>query len=114
MDRHAAAYGKMHLLPKHHAMMHIPTQIWKHKFVVDMFVVERFNIRVKQSAENSVRNTERHEHDVLSNLLARHHNDLTDGVQSLREGLRGSRKELPGYPNVELGHGAWEDGRELH
>eukprot|EP00959_Pyramimonas_sp_CCMP1952_P110131 2304345-Pyramimonas_sp.AAC.1 len=69
-------------------MMHIPDQIWKDKFVVDMFLVGRFNIRVKQSAENSVRNAERYEYSVLSNLLTRHHNALTDGVQSLREGLR--------------------------
>ncbi|CAK0900608.1 unnamed protein product [Prorocentrum cordatum] len=65
MDRHAAAYGKRYLLPKHHATLHIPEQIWKDKFVVDMFVVERLNIRAEQSAENSVRNTERHQHSVL-------------------------------------------------
>eukprot|EP00959_Pyramimonas_sp_CCMP1952_P446068 9339273-Pyramimonas_sp.AAC.1 len=88
MDRHAAACGRRYLLPKHHAMMHIPAQIWKDKFVVDMFDVERLNSRVEQSAENSARNTERHEYSFLSNLLTGHHNDLTDGVQSLREGLR--------------------------
>eukprot|EP00959_Pyramimonas_sp_CCMP1952_P089701 1876798-Pyramimonas_sp.AAC.1 len=69
-----------------------------------MFVAGRANTRVTQCAENGVRNTERYEYSVMPNLLSRQHNNLKDGVQTIRNGLRGKTKFLLGYPHVSLGH----------
>eukprot|EP00959_Pyramimonas_sp_CCMP1952_P411805 8629540-Pyramimonas_sp.AAC.1 len=56
LRRHAetfkAAYGGGKVLPKHHACFHIPDQFLADRCVVDMFVVERLNLRRKGVAEH--------------------------------------------------------------
>jgi len=40
-------YGIAHIKPKHHWLMHIPSQLEKHQAILDAFVVERQHLLVK-------------------------------------------------------------------
>ena len=44
-----AAYGESVIRPKHHRMQHIASQIRKHKFVIDAFVIERLHLLIKEA-----------------------------------------------------------------
>jgi hypothetical protein len=48
MQKHIAAYGTDHVLPKHHFMYDVADQWEKHEIVADAYVIERTHLRVKQ------------------------------------------------------------------
>ena len=81
--------------------------------VVDMFVVERLNIRVKQVAE-AVKNTEAWERSVLASILTKQCNQLEEGQQHFSDGLLGATATFPGHPGASLARGVREDGKEFH
>ena len=56
------------MIPKHHTRGHIPPQIRLDRGVMDMWVVERMNLRVKRIGE-PVQNTRNYEHSVLAALI---------------------------------------------
>jgi hypothetical protein len=56
------------VIPKHHTRGHIPPQIRLDRGVMDMWVVERMNLRVKRIGE-PVQNTRNYEHSVLAALI---------------------------------------------
>ena len=100
MELRKAAYGDDKLLPKDHAMVHVGPQIRRDGFPLDMFVIERQNLRVKGVAE-PVDNGRRYEMSVLSSLLTQQQNALSE-LPTLASGLRGPRGPMSGFQGVEL------------
>ena len=67
--------------------MHEPLQFLYDAIVLDMFCIERFNLRLKRVGE-AVCNSRDYERSVRSSMPTKQFNDLQDG-SSLREGLCG-------------------------
>jgi hypothetical protein len=104
MDAHLAAYGSQYLIPKHHqSLAHVADQLEEDGFALDMFVIERLNLRVKHVAE-PVHNLLRFENSVLSSLLTRHHNELQTAF--LKEGLQGKIRPMQDRPGVRVANSA--------
>ena len=110
---HQRAYGTTHVLPKHHASFHNAGQILRDKCVIDMFVVERLNIRVKQVAE-AVKNTESWETSVSASLWTRQFNQLAEGSLNISNGSLGASVPFPGHPATSLSKAVRQDGKEFH
>ena len=86
---HERAYGTGLVIPKDHIAFHLPAQLHQDGFVLDMFVIERINIRVKNAAEH-VRNTRRYEFSALSTVLTAQRNFVSG--QEPWHGLIGGQK----------------------
>ena len=112
-NAHQRAYGTELVLPKHHMCFHVPGQFVKDEGVIDMFVVERLNLRVKQVAE-AVKNTEVWERSVSCSLLTKQYNQLAEGGLHFTSGLIGPRGSLPDYPAAAIARGVRLDGKEFY
>ena len=82
LQAHQLSYGTQFVIPKHHNRGHLPPQIRYDRGVMDMWVVERMNLRVKRIGE-PVQNTRMYEHSVLASLLTKQHNELQDAPDLL-------------------------------
>lgn len=91
---HKEAHGTSHIKPKNHWLFDIASQIERGPVVLDTFVVERLHQRIKPLAA-LVENTQVFERSVLSSVLTKHHNDLTEGT-FCSGGLIGPSASLPG------------------
>ena len=109
---HKRAYGVRYFKPKTHMIHHIVAQLLRDNCVLDMFVVERLNLRMRAVAEH-VDYTGRYEWSILSSLLAKQTNDLADAPQ-LKCGLRGSKERLPGFLGVHVAAGLDVEGKQFH
>ena len=94
LEAHKKAHGTSRIKPKNHWLFDIASQIERHPVVLDTFVVERLHQRIKPLAAQ-VQNTQVFERSVLSSVLTRHHNDLTEGA-FCSGGLLGPSAPLPG------------------
>ena len=112
-DKFQVAYGAGPVLPKHHAAFHVPDQFLKDGCVVDMFVVERLNLRVKEVAE-PVDDTHTWERSVSASLFTKQFNKLQEGNCNFSNGLVGKCTSPREYPNVWLAKAARSDGKEFH
>ena len=112
-DKFQVAYGAGPVLPKHHAAFHVPDQFLKDGCVVDMFVVERLNLRVKEVAE-PVDDTHVWERSVSASLLTKQFNKLREGNCNFTNGLVGKCTSPREYPNGWLAKTARYNGKEFH
>ena len=112
-DKFKVAYGGGKVLPKHHACFHIPDQFLTDRCVVDMFVVERLNLRVKGVAEH-VDDTHCWERSVSASLFTKQFNALREGKCHFSNGLVGNCTSPREYPNVSLARAVRSDGAEFH
>ena len=94
MQKHIAAYGTDHVVPKHHMMFDVADQWEKRDLVVDAFVVERLHLRVKRVIE-PIKRTTRFERSSLSSLLNVHVASLQDRT-SFGDSLEGPVGQFPG------------------
>jgi len=94
LQKHIAAYGTDHLIPKHHMMFDVADQWETRDAVVDAFVVERLHIRVKQVV-NPIKNTRAFERSCLSSLLNVHLLALRD-CTAFGDSLVGHVGQFPG------------------
>ena len=101
---HKQAYGTGSVIPKHHARLHEPQQFRLDRGVLDMWVVERMNLRVKRVGE-AVCNTRCYEASVLASLVTKQKNELQD-APSLLPSLLGCPTPAFGQPGVETSAGA--------
>lgn len=93
LELHLAAYGDLHLKPKHHWMLDVPEQLRRDGVVLDAFVIERTHLRVKALAEK-IKNTVAYENSVLSGLLTVF---LQSGEEVCGCRLLGRVQDLPGF-----------------
>jgi hypothetical protein len=112
MTLHVRAYGEGRVKPKHHLTTHVWKQVLQDQLVLDMFIVERNNLRVKGVSEH-IDNTRRFERSVLSSLLTQQHNQLQD-MPSLTSGLRGNLSSLEGFESVYVADDMEIDGARYH
>ena len=112
-DKFKVAYGGGKVLPKHHASFHIPDQFLTDGCVVDMFVVERLNLRVKEVAEH-VDDTHIWERSVSASLFTKQFNALRDGNCHFSNGLVGKCTTPRECPNVSLAKAVRFYGKEFH
>ena len=113
VDKFKVAYGGGKILPKHHACFHTPDQFLTDRCVVDMFVVERLNLRVKEVAE-AVDDTHAWERSVSASLFTKQFNSLRDGNCHFSNGLLGKCTSPQEYPNVSLAKAVRYDSKEFH
>ena len=102
MTLHKAAYGTSLIIPKHHAAFHLGPQFSKDQLVIDMFVIERCNIKFKNVAEN-VKCTSRFERSVVASMATAQVNALNDEE---KEGLIGRPLPFPPLVNSFYARGA--------
>ena len=98
---HIETFGTGMVRPKHHRMFHIPQQIENHKCVIDMFVMERLHLVVKESFANLC-NTIDFEGSLLKGSMVRQIERLNEGT-NLFGTLHGSLMPLRGYPRARAG-----------
>jgi len=77
LEAHMKAYGKVHLKPKHHFSLHLPSQYLRDSMVLDAFTVERKHKQAK-AAIGPICNSNTFERDVMARLLAQQHRQLQD------------------------------------
>ena len=97
---HIETFGTSMVRPKHHRMFHIPQQIAKHKCVLDMFVVERLHLIVKESFAY-MSNTVDFEASLLRGTMLRQIERLKD--KNFFGSIQGKVMPLRGYPGAWLG-----------
>jgi hypothetical protein len=90
---HLAAYGDVHIRPKHHWLLDVPAQFRRDGLVLDAFIIERIHLRIKAPAEK-IRKTVSFERSVLSSTLAAHLNLLETAMP--HGGLLGRTAPMPG------------------
>lgn len=108
---HKLAYGSEKVIPKHHCRTHGPNQFRADMGVLDMWVVERLNLRVKKVTE-CILNTRRFEFSALSSLLTKQRNELADEPDLLCK-LLGRTTSATGWPGVDIANGALVLGLSL-
>ena len=98
-DAHLAAYGDASVLPKHHMTYHVAEQLLLDGGLLDMFIIERLNLRVKAVAE-PIENTRRNEYSLLASLLT----STVNRAQDCRamSGLEPPVRPCPQFPSVTL------------
>ena len=84
LERHRNTYGEGSMKPKHHWLLHLPSQLRKDGFLVDTFPLERLHRKVKKYAENC-RASGHYERGVIANCLLAHarafeETDVRDGL----------------------------------
>ena len=87
LRKHKLAYGDAAVRPKHHWMLDVVQTAFRRGFLIDMWIVERLQLRVKTDAE-LVRNTSTFERSALALVLCSQLHDLGAGQEF--DGLRGS------------------------
>ncbi|CAK0841401.1 unnamed protein product [Prorocentrum cordatum] len=112
-DQMKAAYGRGKVLSKHHACFYIPDQFLTDRCAVDLFAVERSNLRVKEVADH-VDNTHTWERSASASLFTKQFNALQDGSCHFSNGLVGKCTSPREYQNVSLTKAARSDGKEFH
>ncbi len=91
---HIATYGDEAIRPKHHRMMHIPSQIRLFCFVIDAFIIERLHLVVKDVLSN-LHNPAKFEASLLAGVCMKQMDVLRGNIL---HGLVGSAVPLRGFP----------------
>ena len=109
---HLAAYGADDILPKHHMRGHVGRQLLTDKILIDMFVVERLNLRLRNVAE-ALSNTGTFEKSIMCSLLTKHLTQLTD-TRSLVPGLIGPTSTFDDHDDLSLGRAVSLRGQVIY
>ena len=110
---HKEAYGEGHILPKHLCGRNGVGTIRKDRGNLDMFVVERLNLRVKRTSDH-ICNTRCLERSLLSSVTTKHSNDLS-GCVALQSGLIGKRMPLTLQGRqMQVAGGVRGSGRQIY
>jgi hypothetical protein len=96
---HIEAYGPNAVVPKHHWMLDVPSQLRRDGMVLDTFVIERNHVSVKRIAEH-IRNTAVYERSVMSGVTTAAFS--RDAESSVGSGLVGRTEALPGNPDAMI------------
>jgi hypothetical protein len=92
MDLHKSMYGEEFLVPKHHWLCDLPSQLLRDGLVLDCFVVERMHLQVKRTSEN-VKNLKFFERATMRGVMNSYFAAAED---SAGDGLRGKTLQCPG------------------
>ena len=84
LEQHRQTYGEETMKPKHHWLLHLPSQLRRDGVLVDTFPLERLHRKVKTYAENC-RAAEHYERSIVANCFLAHcrsfeHAPAVDGL----------------------------------
>ena len=71
LEQHRQTYGEETMKPKHHWLLHLPSQLRRDGVLVDTFPLERLHRKVKTYAENC-RAAEHYERSIVANCFLAH------------------------------------------
>ena len=71
LEQHRQTYGEESMKPKHHWLLHLPSQLRRDGVLLDTFPLERLHRKVKTYAENC-RAAEHYERSIVANCFLAH------------------------------------------